>query len=68
MYRFRLGTDETDVETVNSQSREKNRLSPVGIFLHRTGLHELPLLFNVLHGDMTIVWNDLKRPYLGVRR
>lgn len=39
----------------NKKIKDKDRLNSVGIFLRRTSLDELPQLFNVLIGDMSIV-------------
>lgn len=51
MYRFRVGT----VETQSGQRRNKKRLSYLGRFLLRTSCRELPILLNVLRGEMTLV-------------
>lgn len=53
LYKFRTMTDHTnrDGELLSDQAR----LTRLGIFLRKTSLDELPELFNVLKGDMSLV-------------
>jgi lipopolysaccharide/colanic/teichoic acid biosynthesis glycosyltransferase len=52
-YKFRSMTNERDAN--GNPLPETKRLTPFGLFLRQTSLDELPQLFNVLKGDMSIV-------------
>ena len=53
--KFKSMTDERD-EKGNLLPDEK-RLTPIGNFIRKTSIDELPQLFNILKGDMSIVGN-----------
>ncbi len=54
MYKFRTMVSRTHDEQGNQLPDEK-RLTPFGLCLRATSLDELPELFNVLKGDMSLV-------------
>lgn len=53
MYKFRTMTDERDIQ--GRLLPDEQRLTKLGRFLRSTSLDELPELFNVLKGDMSLV-------------
>jgi len=53
MYKFRTMTDERDEN--GNLLPDGQRLTPFGRFLRSTSLDELPELFNIIKGDMSIV-------------
>jgi exopolysaccharide biosynthesis polyprenyl glycosylphosphotransferase len=54
--------DQTESQT-NWNIQHDDRLGPVGRFIRATSLDELPQLWNILRGDMSLVGPRPERPY-----
>jgi exopolysaccharide biosynthesis polyprenyl glycosylphosphotransferase len=64
MYKFRSMRTEAEKHTGPVwTAKDDPRRTPLGVILRKTSLDELPQLFNVLRGDMSLVGPRPERPY-----
>jgi Undecaprenyl-phosphate glucose phosphotransferase len=64
VYKFRSMYDAAEAETGPIWARDEDpRCTPVGRFLRKTDMDELPQLINVVKGDMSLVGPRPERPY-----
>lgn len=56
MYKFRsMRIEASDAAGMRSTNRDDDRITRIGRWIRRTSIDELPQLYNVLRGDMSIV-------------
>lgn len=64
LYKFRTMKPDCDEYEVAPISMDDDRITRLGRFLRRTSLDELPQLFNVLKGDMSMVGPRPEMPFI----
>ena len=64
MMKFRTMVQDAEAKTGPVWAQEHDpRITPIGRFLRKTHLDELPQLFNVIQGEMSLVGPRPERPY-----
>lgn len=62
IYKFRSMRMDSEQDGARLAMKDDDRITPVGRFLRKTHLDELPQLLNIINGDMSIVGPRPERP------
>lgn len=63
LYKFRSMREDAEKDGAKWAEEEDDRCTPIGIFLRKSHIDELPQLFNILAGDMSVVGPRPEREY-----